>query len=195
MGMISCSFVMMIPWYPLPAKRNGNNGSFIGTPMKPIQIIISKVVPYFFVSWLSIWQPFFIISVLCFEYLSSMAVCGYLSLSRWYLFFVSLALDYVFAVSSGISKWWRYWYRDGYDVADNNAFGMMFPIENMPAIISGWLSEIIPAKWYMIAIKRLWYRTWVSSADQRVYCIKLYGCDNLSLQVLNVSNIPRLINW
>jgi len=31
---------------------------------------------------------------------------------------------------------------------------MMFPLENMPAILR-WLSEIIPAKWYMMAAKKI----------------------------------------
>ena len=30
--------------------------------------------------------------------------------------------------------------------------GMMFPIENMPWILQ-WLSHIVPAKWYIIAVK------------------------------------------
>ena len=30
--------------------------------------------------------------------------------------------------------------------------GMVFPIENMPDILQ-WLSNIVPAKWYIIAVK------------------------------------------
>ena len=30
--------------------------------------------------------------------------------------------------------------------------GMMFPIENMPDILQ-WISNIVPAKWYIIAVK------------------------------------------
>lgn len=30
--------------------------------------------------------------------------------------------------------------------------GMMFPIENMPDILQ-WFSHIVPAKWYIIAVK------------------------------------------
>lgn len=30
--------------------------------------------------------------------------------------------------------------------------GMVFPIENMPDVLQ-WLSNIVPAKWYIIAVK------------------------------------------
>ena len=32
--------------------------------------------------------------------------------------------------------------------------GMMFPIENMPWPLQ-WLSQIIPAKWYIMAVKKI----------------------------------------
>ncbi len=32
--------------------------------------------------------------------------------------------------------------------------GLMFPVENMPRVLR-WMSEVIPAKWYIIAVKRI----------------------------------------
>ncbi|MBN2661471.1 MAG: ABC transporter permease, partial [Tannerellaceae bacterium] len=32
--------------------------------------------------------------------------------------------------------------------------GMIYPVENMPLVLQ-WFSNIIPAKWYIIAVKKL----------------------------------------
>ena len=32
--------------------------------------------------------------------------------------------------------------------------GMMFPLENLPALLR-WMSHVIPAKWYIMAVKKI----------------------------------------
>jgi ABC-2 type transport system permease protein len=133
-------------------KEMGTMEVLLVSPMKPIQIIISKVVPYFFVSVINL-ATILIISV----FVLGVPING----SLWLLILISLIFIFVslalgLLISSAVDKQMVALLISGMVMMLPIIMlsGMMFPIENMPTILR-WLSEIIPAKRYMIAIKKI----------------------------------------
>jgi ABC-2 type transport system permease protein len=133
-------------------KEMGTMEILLVSPMKPIYIILAKVVPYFVLSCLNL-ATVLTLSV----FVLHVPIAG----SLFWLIVVSLLFIFV-ALSLGmlIST-----------ITDSQMAamlisamslmlpimllsGMIYPIENMPTILQ-WLSNIIPAKWYIIAVKDL----------------------------------------
>lgn len=131
-------------------KETGTMEILLVSPMKPIYIILAKAVPYLLLSMVNV------ATILCLSYfLLGVPIAGSLSL----LFAVSILYALV-ALCLGLLI---------STIADTQQAamlisamllmlpvillsGMMFPIENMPDILQ-WLSNIVPAKWYIIAVK------------------------------------------
>lgn len=153
MGMILMLICAMMTSVSIAREKEmGTMEVLLVSPMKPIQIIISKVVPYFFVSVINL-ATILIISV----FVLGVPING----SLWLLIFISLIFIFVslalgLLISSAVDKQMVALLISGMVMMLPIIMlsGMMFPIENMPAILR-WLSEIIPAKWYMIAIKKI----------------------------------------
>ena len=120
--------------------------------MKPIQIIISKVVPYFVISIINL-TTILLISV----FVLGMPINGsvtLLVLISLLFIFVSLALGLL--ISSMVDKQMVALLISAMVLMLPVLMlsGMMFPIENMPVLLQ-WLSQVIPAKWYMMAIRKI----------------------------------------
>lgn len=133
-------------------KETGTMEILLVSPMKSIQIIIAKVVPYFFISILN-----FTTILLLAVFVLGMPINGSLAL----LIFISLI--YIFAslalgllISSAVDKQMVALLISAMVLMLPVIMlsGMMFPLENLPAILR-WMSHIIPAKWYMIAVKKI----------------------------------------
>ena len=131
-------------------KESGTMEVLLVSPLKPIYFILAKAVPYLLISFVNIATILALSS-----YLFDLPIRGSLLL----LIFISV-LYAIVALSLGllISV-----------VADSQQSamlisgvalmlpvillsGMMFPVENMPDILQ-WISHIVPAKWYIIAVK------------------------------------------
>ena len=153
MGMILMLICAMMTSVSIAREKEmGTMEVLLVSPMKPIQIIISKVVPYFFLSVVNL-TTILIFSV----FLLGVPIngnLGLLVLISLIFIFVSLALGLL--ISSVVEKQMVALLISAMVLMMPVLMlsGMMFPVENMPWILRI-LSDIIPAKWYMIAIKKI----------------------------------------
>lgn len=131
-------------------KEMGTMEVLLVSPMKPIYIILAKATPYLLLSMVNVATILFLS-----YFLLKVPIEGSLAL----LFFVSILYALVsLCLGLLIST-----------IADTQQAamlisammlmlpvillsGMVFPVENMPDILQ-WLSNIVPAKWYITAVK------------------------------------------
>ncbi|MDA3810871.1 MAG: ABC transporter permease [Spirochaetaceae bacterium] len=133
-------------------KETGTMEILLVSPMKPLFIILSKVVPYFFLSCVNL-ATILLLAV----YLLHVPIVGNLFtlivISLLYIF-VSLAIGLLISsiaksqivalLISGMALMMPVMYLSG----------MMFPIENMPVGLQ-FAAQILPAKWYIVAVKKV----------------------------------------
>lgn len=131
-------------------KEMGTMEVLLVSPMKPVYIILAKAVPYLLLSMVNI------ATILALSYfLLQVPIAGSLLL----LVFISVVYALV-ALCLGLLV---------STIADTQKSamlissmvlmlpvmllsGMVFPVENMPTVLQ-WVSNIVPAKWYIIAVK------------------------------------------
>lgn len=133
-------------------KELGTMEVILVSPMPPILIIISKVIPYFTISIIN-----FINVLLLAVYALDVPIVG----SLWLLFFiatlyifVSLALGLL--ISSLVDKQIAALLISvmGLMLPVVLLSGLMFPIESMPMPLQV-IAQIIPAKWFIVAMKNV----------------------------------------
>ncbi len=133
-------------------KELGTMEILLVSPVKPWQIIIGKVVPYVILSFLSA-VIILLISYFVFEMPFTGSLPLLLAVS---LLFILLALSLGVFIST---------VSDTQQVAMLLSMfalllptillsGFIFPIKNMPVILQ-WLSDLMPAKWFVIIIKNI----------------------------------------
>lgn len=133
-------------------KEMGTMEVILVSPMPPLSIILSKVIPYFFVSIVN----YFTILVLG-VFVLNVPIAGSLFLltmvSLLYIF-VSLALGLL--ISSLVNTQIAALLGSvmGLMLPAVLLSGLMFPIENMPWPLQA-IAQIIPAKWYIVAVKNV----------------------------------------
>lgn len=133
-------------------KETGTMAVLLVSPIRPIYIILAKAVPYFLLSCINL-VTILLLSVFVLE----VPVAG----SIFLLVLVSLLFIFV-ALCLGLLVSTITHTQMAAMLVSGMAFmmpvmllsGMMFPVENMPPPLQ-WLSHIIPAKWYIIAVKNL----------------------------------------
>ncbi len=133
-------------------KERGTMEVLLVSPMRPIGIILAKVVPYFCISAFNV-----VTIILLAVYVLKVPMEGslfWISLISLIYIFVALALGITISslVKNQVSAMLAS--AMGLMMPIMVLSGMIFPIENMPAILR-WLSNIIPARWYIEAIKKL----------------------------------------
>lgn len=153
MGMILMLICAMMTSVSIAREKElGTMELLLVSPMKSIQIIIAKVVPYFFVSIINL-ATILLLSV----FLLGMPVNGSLILliiiSLIYIF-ASLALGLL--ISSAVNKQMVALLISAMVLMLPVIMlsGMMFPLENAPVILQI-ISDIIPAKWYILSVKKI----------------------------------------
>lgn len=133
-------------------KEKGSMEVLLVSPMKPVVIILAKMVPYFLLSLINL-TTILLIAV----FIMNVPVAGslfWLIMVSFLFIFVSLALglfistvakrQVVALMISGMALM----------MPAILLSGMMFPIENMPLVLRG-IAQLIPAKWFIVAIKNL----------------------------------------
>lgn len=133
-------------------KELGTMEVLLVSPVKPLFIILAKAVPYFVLSFVNL-TTVLLLSV----YVLDVPVAGslfWLVLVSLLFIFVSLALGLLIStvtrtqvaamLASGLILM----------MPTMLLSGMIFPIESMPAILQG-ISVIIPARWYIQAVRKL----------------------------------------
>ena len=133
-------------------KETGTMEVLLVSPIRPIFIILAKAVPYLVLSCVNL-----ITILLLSVYVLHVPVEG----SLWTLSFLSLLLIAV-ALSLGlliscvvhILVSAIFVSCIGLMMPVMLLSGMIFPIESMPAVLQ-WISNIIPARWYIQAVKKV----------------------------------------
>jgi ABC-2 type transport system permease protein len=133
-------------------KEKGTMEVLLVSPMRPILIILAKAVPYFALSIVNL-STILLLSV----HLLGVPIVGSLALlvgiSLLYIF-VSLALGLL--ISSAVDSQLVALLISGMALMVPVILlsGMMFPVENMPWPLQ-LLSNAIPARWYILAVKKI----------------------------------------
>lgn len=133
-------------------KETGTMEILLASPMKPIYIIIAKAIPYFAISIVNL-TSILLLSV----YILKVPMTGnFYSLIGISLLFIMVALSLGILISTVSNTQVAAMLVSGMGMILPVMIlsGMIFPIESMPVILQ-WLSNIIPAKWYILAVKKL----------------------------------------
>lgn len=131
-------------------KEMGTMEVLLVSPIKPVFIILAKALPYLLLSLVNI------ATILLLSYfLLNVPIAGSLlllvSISLLYAL-VSLCLGLLISTIADTQQAAMLISAMALMLPVILLSGMMFPIENMPWILQ-WLSHIVPAKWYIIAVK------------------------------------------
>lgn len=133
-------------------KETGTMDVLLVSPVKPINIIVAKMVPYFILSCFNLATILLIA-----RFLMGVPMSGNLpSIIGISLLYLLLALTLGMLISSVTRKQSVALIGSGMVMIAPCLLlsGMLFPLENIPRVLQ-WLSYIIPARWYIDAMKKL----------------------------------------
>jgi ABC-2 type transport system permease protein len=124
----------------------------LASPVKPIYIVVAKMVPYFLISWL-----IFIIILLMSVFILQVPISGNLVwLNVFSLVFITVALSLGLLISTLVNRQVEAMLASGLGLMMPVIVlsGFIFPIESTPVVLQ-WLSSIIPARWYISGVRKL----------------------------------------
>ncbi len=153
MGMIMMLICAMMTSVSIAREKElGTMEVLLVSPMKPIYVILAKAVPYFFMSIINL-TTILLLSVFVLDVPIAGSLFWLIILSLIFIF-VSLSLGIL--ISSVVDKQLVALLISGMVLMLPVILlsGMMFPLENMPWLLRA-LSEIIPAKWFIMAVKKI----------------------------------------
>lgn len=133
-------------------KEIGTMEILLSSPLKPIYIILAKAVPYFTLSVGNL-----ITILLLSVYVLDVPIAGSLFwLVLLSLLFIFTALSLGLLISTLVNTQMAAMLASGMGLMMPIMLlsGMMFPIESMPEILQ-WISSIVPARWYIAAVKKI----------------------------------------
>lgn len=133
-------------------KEMGTMEVLLSSPLKPIYIILAKAVPYFALSVLNL-----ITILLLAVFALGVPVAGSLFwLIVISLLFIFLALSLGLLISTIVDTQLAAMLASGMALMMPIMLlsGMVFPVDSMPKILQ-WISTIVPARWYIDAVKKL----------------------------------------
>jgi ABC-2 type transport system permease protein len=133
-------------------KEFGTMQILLISPLKPITIVLGKMIPYLFLAMINA-----ITILLLGLFIFKMPMLG----SYWLLFFEillfimsSLLLGLLISTVADSQQTAMLMSMMGLLLPTILLSGFIFPISSMPALLQ-WLSNIIPAKWFIIIIKNI----------------------------------------
>ena len=133
-------------------KETGTMEVLLVSPIRPIFIILAKAVPYLVLSCVNL-ATILLLSV----YVLHVPVEGSLwTLSFLSLLLIAVALSLGLLISCVVQNQVAAMIVSGMGLMTPVMLlsGMIFPIESMPAVLQ-WISNIIPARWYIQAVKKV----------------------------------------
>ena len=133
-------------------KETGSMEVLLTSPIKPIYIILAKAVPYFTLSVVNL-----ITILLLSVFVLDVPVAGNLFLLAGISFlFILVALLLGLMISNVVDTQVAAMLVSGMGLMIPTILlsGMMFPIESMPEILQ-WIANIIPARWYIEAVRKV----------------------------------------
>ncbi len=133
-------------------KEVGTMEVLLVSPIKPIYIILAKAVPYFTLSFVNL-VTILLLSV----FVLGVPVAGSLVLLTLVsLLIILVALSLGLLISNMVNNQVSAMLVSGLGLMMPTMVlsGMIFPIESMPKLLQ-WISAIVPARWYIDAVKKL----------------------------------------
>ncbi|WP_462359980.1 ABC transporter permease [Paraprevotella clara] len=133
-------------------KETGTMEVLLVSPIRPIFIILAKAVPYLVLSCVNL-----ITILLLSVYVLHVPVEGSLwTLSFLSLLLIAVALSLGLLISCVVQNQVAAMIVSGMGLMMPVMLlsGMIFPIESMPTVLQ-WISNIIPARWYIQAVKKV----------------------------------------
>ena len=129
-----------------------NLQTVVTSPVKPLFIILAKAVPYFVLSFVNL-ITILLLSVFVLDVPVVGSLFWLITVSLLFIF-VSLALGLL--ISSVTRTQVAAMLVSGLMLMMPTMLlsGMIFPIESMPLILQ-WISDILPARWYIQAVRKL----------------------------------------
>ncbi|MFA6895491.1 MAG: ABC transporter permease, partial [Bacteroidales bacterium] len=118
--------------------------------VKPISIILSKTVPYLVISIVNM-ITIFLLSIFVLKVPVSGSMAWLIIVSILFIF-VSLSLGMLISSLVKTQVAAMLFSGIGMMLPGMLLSGLMFPIENMPLLLQ-WISYMVPAKWYITAVK------------------------------------------
>ena len=133
-------------------KETGTMEVLLASPMRPLQIILSKATPYFVLSAANI-VTILLLAVL----VMGVPIRGSLFwLAVVSALFVLVALSLGLLISTLVSSQMAALLVSGIGLMMPTLIfsGLIFPIESMPAVLR-WIPDFIPARWYISAVRKI----------------------------------------
>lgn len=152
MGMIMILICAMMTSIAIVREKElGTMEVLLASPIRPLYIILAKMVPYFTLSLINL------VSIL----LLSVFVLG-VPTGNWFwlivlsLLFIVVALALGLLISTLVDSQAAAMLGSalGLMIPTLLLSGMMFPIESFPVLLK-WISSVIPARWYISAVRKL----------------------------------------
>ncbi|WP_165024215.1 ABC transporter permease [Dysgonomonas sp. ZJ279] len=133
-------------------KEAGTMEILLASPIKPIYIILAKMVPYFTLSLINL-STILLLSVFVLQVPVAGSLFWLMIVSLMFIF-VALALGLFVSTIVETQVAAMLVSGMGFMMPVMLLSGMIFPIESMPVVLQ-WFSNIIPAKWYISAVRKL----------------------------------------
>lgn len=133
-------------------KEFGTMEVLLVSPLKPVQIIMGKVVPYFFLSFIDV-----VIILLLSYYVFGLGVKGsLLLLLAELMLYILMSLSLGILISSKVKNMQQAIFITlvGGMLPTVLLSGFIFPIESMPDIY-GWISSVFPPRYFIVIIKNI----------------------------------------
>ncbi len=133
-------------------KETGTMEVLLSSPLKPIYIILAKAVPYFTLSIANL-LTILLLSVFVLDVPIAGSLFWLVVIS---LLFIFMALSLGLLISTLVDTQMAAMLASGMGLMMPIMLlsGMIFPIESMPKVLQ-WISAIIPARWYIEAVKKI----------------------------------------
>jgi ABC-2 type transport system permease protein len=133
-------------------KETGTMEVLLASPMKPIYIVVSKMIPYFLISWFVL-----ILILLMSVFVLKVPITGNLIwLNVFSLIYIIVALALGLLISTLVKTQVAAMLFSGMGLMMPIMIlsGMIFPIESMPKVLQ-WVSGIVPARWYIAGVRKV----------------------------------------
>lgn len=133
-------------------KETGTMELLLVSPMKPHVIILSKMVPYLTLSIVN-----YVTILLLSTFLLDIPIAGSIwTLTLLSVIYIIVSLSLGLLISTMMETQVAAMLASGMVLMMPVMFfsGLMFPVESMPVFFQ-WLSDIIPAKWYISGVKKI----------------------------------------
>ena len=133
-------------------KEIGTMEVLLASPVRPLYIIFAKMIPYFIISCINLAS----ILLLAYYLLDIPMVGSLLLLCMISVIYIILSLSLGLLISTVVRSQVAAMFASllGLMLPVLMLSGMMFPIENMPMPLQ-YVSNIIPARWYISAVRKL----------------------------------------